>query len=71
VSWSSTISYGGVIYSVPHRLIDTEVWVRVDGDEIVVTQRLLNAPAVVTDVTLRYAVLAGLCPTAPHVFLIT
>jgi transposase len=37
VSWSSTISYGGVIYSVPHRLIDAEVWVRVDGDEIVVT----------------------------------
>jgi hypothetical protein len=37
VSWSSTISHGGVIYSVPHRLIDAEVWVRVDGDEIVVT----------------------------------
>jgi hypothetical protein len=37
VSWSATISYGGVIYSVPHRLIDDEVWVRVDGDEIVAT----------------------------------
>jgi len=37
VSWSATISYGGVIYSVPHQLIDTEVWVRVDGDEIVAT----------------------------------
>lgn len=35
VSWSSTISYGGVTYSVPHRLIDDTVWVRVDGDEIV------------------------------------
>jgi hypothetical protein len=35
VSWSSTISYGGVIYSVPHTLIDDVVWVRVDGDEIV------------------------------------
>ena len=35
VSWSSTISYGGVTYSVPHRLIDDLVWVRVDGDEIV------------------------------------
>jgi hypothetical protein len=37
VSWSSTISYGGVTYSVPHRLVDDEVWVRVDGDEIVAT----------------------------------
>jgi transposase len=37
VSWSSTISYGGVIYSVPHQLVDAEVWVRVDGDEVVAT----------------------------------
>lgn len=37
VSWSSTISFGGVTYSVPHRLVDDEVWVRVDGDEIVAT----------------------------------
>lgn len=37
VSWSSTISYGGVTYSVPHTLVDEEVWVRVDGDEIVAT----------------------------------
>jgi transposase len=37
VSWSSTISYGGVPYSVPHQLIDAEVWVRVDGDEVVAT----------------------------------
>lgn len=36
VSWSSTISYGGVTYSVPHQLVDESVWVRVDGDEIVV-----------------------------------
>jgi hypothetical protein len=35
VSWSSTISLGGVIYSVPHTLVDEEVWVRIDGDEIV------------------------------------
>jgi transposase len=35
VSWSSTISYGGVTYSVPHALVDDQVWVRVDGDEIV------------------------------------
>ncbi len=35
VSWSSTISYGGVTYSVPHTLVDDIVWVRVDGDEVV------------------------------------
>jgi hypothetical protein len=37
VSWSSTISFGGVIYSVPHTLVDDQVWVRVDGDDIVAT----------------------------------
>jgi transposase len=37
VSWSSMISYGGVPYSVPHELVDAQVWVRVDGDEIVAT----------------------------------
>ena len=37
VSWSSTISFGGVTYSVPHTLADEVVWVRVDGDEIVAT----------------------------------
>jgi transposase len=37
VSWSSTISFGGVTYSVPHQLVDAEVWVRVDGDEVVAT----------------------------------
>ena len=37
VSWSSTISVGGVTYSVPHHLVDAEVWVRVDGDEVVAT----------------------------------
>ncbi len=35
VSWSSTISFGGVTYSVPHTLVDDQVWVRVDGDEVV------------------------------------
>ncbi len=37
VSWTSTISFGGVPYSVPHTLADQVVWVRVDGDEIVAT----------------------------------
>jgi transposase len=35
VSWSATISFGGVTYSVPHTLVDEAVWVRVDGDEVV------------------------------------
>jgi hypothetical protein len=26
-----------VTYSVPHLLVDAEVWVRVDGDEVVAT----------------------------------
>jgi transposase len=37
VSWSATISYGGVPYSVPYTLAEETVWVRVDGDEIVIT----------------------------------
>ena len=37
VNHSATISLGGVIYSVPHTLIDEEVWVRVHGDELVAT----------------------------------
>ncbi len=35
----STISLGGARYSVPHLLIDQQVWVRVDGDEVVVAHR--------------------------------
>ena len=37
VSWSATISFGGVTYSVPHTLADETVWVRVEGDELVAT----------------------------------
>jgi len=37
VSWTSTISYGGVAYSVPHTLADQVVWARVTGDELVIT----------------------------------
>jgi transposase len=36
VGWDSTISFGGVRYSVPHTLADETVWVREHGDEIVV-----------------------------------
>src|SRR3954470_374147 len=36
VSWQSTISVGGAIYSVPSSLVDERVWVRADGDELVI-----------------------------------
>jgi hypothetical protein len=36
VSWQSTISVGGAIYSVPSALVDERVWARVAGDELVV-----------------------------------
>ena len=37
VNWDATISVEGVRYSVPHQLIDTRVWVRFHGDDLVVT----------------------------------
>lgn len=36
VSWQSTISVGGALYSVPSSLVDQRVWVRVDGSQLVV-----------------------------------
>ena len=36
VSWQSTVSVGGAVYSVPHELIDQRVWVRNVGDELIV-----------------------------------
>jgi len=36
VSWQSTVSVGGALYSVPHELIDQRVWVRAQGDELIV-----------------------------------
>jgi transposase len=36
VSWQSTISVGGALYSVPSSLVDERVWARVDGSELVV-----------------------------------
>ena len=44
VSWSSTVSFGGVTYSVPHTLADETVWVRVDGDQVVVTHCASSGP---------------------------
>lgn len=37
VNWDCTISVDGVRYSVPHQLVDTRVWARFHGDELVVT----------------------------------
>jgi transposase len=36
VSWQSTISVGGALYSVPSSLVDERVWARVDGPELVI-----------------------------------
>lgn len=44
VSWSATVSFGGVTYSVPHTLADETVWVRVDGDQIVITHCPVSGP---------------------------
>ncbi len=37
VNWDCTISVDGVRYSVPHHLVDTRVWARFHGDELIVT----------------------------------
>lgn len=37
VCWDSTISVEGVRYSVPHQLVDTRVWARFHGDDLIVT----------------------------------
>ena len=39
VTRSSVISLGNVRYSVPHQLIDQSVFVRVDGDEVVIAHQ--------------------------------
>lgn len=39
VTSTSTITFGNVSYSVPHQLVGETVWVRVQGNEIVVTHR--------------------------------
>ena len=44
VSWSSTVSFGAVTYSVPHTLADETVWVRVDGERVVVTHCAPSGP---------------------------
>jgi transposase len=36
VSWQSTVSVGGALYSVPSMLVDERVWARTDGSELVI-----------------------------------
>lgn len=45
VNWESTISVEGVRYSVPHHLVDTRVWARFHGDELIVTAVGEDGPA--------------------------
>ena len=37
VNWDGTVQLDSVRYSVPHQLIDTRVWVRQHGEEVIVT----------------------------------
>lgn len=39
VTRSSVISLGGTRYSVPHQLVDETVWVRVDGEQVVMAHK--------------------------------
>lgn len=43
VTWSSTISFRGARYSVPHTWMGKRVWVRVSGDELVITAEVVDA----------------------------
>ena len=45
VNWDCTISVEGVRYSVPHHLVDTRVWARFHGDELIVTAVTDTGPA--------------------------
>ncbi|KPM52176.1 transposase [Frankia sp. R43] len=45
VNWDGTISVEGVRYSVPHELVDTRVWARFHGDELIVTAVSETGPA--------------------------
>lgn len=45
VNWDATISVEGVRYSVPHTLVDTRVWARFHGDELIVTAVDATGPA--------------------------
>jgi len=44
VGWSSTINHRGARYSVPHDWVDQRVWVRVEGDQLVVVATPTSGP---------------------------
>jgi transposase len=44
VNWDGTVSVEGVRYSVPHPLVDSRVWVRFHGDDLIVTAVVENGP---------------------------
>lgn len=44
VGWSSTVNHRGARYSVPHEWVDQRVWVRVEGDELVVVATPASGP---------------------------
>jgi transposase len=45
VNWDATVSFDSVRYSVPHQLIDARVWVRHQGEEVIVTVESPEGPA--------------------------
>ncbi len=44
VGWSSTLNHRGARYSVPHDWVDQRVWVRVEGDQLVVVATPPSGP---------------------------
>jgi transposase len=48
VNWDATVAFDGVRYSVPHQLVDTQVWVRHHGEEVIVTAVSDDGPIEVT-----------------------
>ncbi len=44
VGWSSTLNHRGARYSVPHEWVDQRVWVRVEGDQLVVVATPTSGP---------------------------
>lgn len=44
VGWSSTFNHRGARYSVPHEWVDQRVWVRVEGDQLVVVATPASGP---------------------------
>jgi transposase len=45
VNWDGTVQLDSVRYSVPHQLVDTRVWVRQHGEEVIVTAVGAHGPA--------------------------